>query len=81
MKAIRPEQDVLEICFPRVKGYRIELPEERLTASFNDDSVLQLRPDLLGPFITKNAGIVGEGVEMTLQHLGDMRPSTLVFRL
>jgi type III restriction enzyme len=39
VKAMRPERDALEIRFPRVEGYRVELPEERLTASFNDDSV------------------------------------------
>ena len=40
VKAIRPERDHLEIRFPRVEGYRVELPEERLTAEFNEDSVL-----------------------------------------
>src|SRR5690625_5804012 len=32
VKAIRPERDHLEIRFPRVEGFRVELPEERLTA-------------------------------------------------
>jgi type III restriction enzyme len=32
---------------PRVQGYRVELPEERLTAEFNGDSVLELTPDLI----------------------------------
>ncbi len=30
VKAVRPERDALEIRFPRVDGYRVELPEERL---------------------------------------------------
>jgi len=81
VKAIRPERDPLEIQFPRVEGYRVELPEERLTADFNDDSTLELSPDLVGPSITRNSGIIGEGVDMSLEHLGDMRPSTLVFHL
>ncbi len=81
VKAVRPERDALEITFPRVEGYRVELPEERLTAAFNDDSVLVLSPDLVGPSITRNAGIIGEGVDLGLKHLGDMRPSTLVFYL
>jgi type III restriction enzyme len=37
VKAIRPDRDPLEIRFPRVAGYRVELPEERLTAKFNAD--------------------------------------------
>lgn len=81
VKAVRPERDALEIRFPRVEGYRVELPEERLSAEFNEDSVLELTPDLVGPSITKNAGIIGEAVDLSLEHLGDMRPSTLLFHL
>ncbi len=81
VKAVRPERDTLEIQFPRVEGYRVELPEERLTANFNEDSVLELSPDLVGPSITLNSGIIGQTADMSLQHLGDMRPSTLLFHL
>ncbi|HXG73096.1 MAG TPA: DEAD/DEAH box helicase family protein [Gemmatimonadaceae bacterium] len=81
VKAVRPERDALEIHFPRVEGYRVELPEERLTASFNADSTLELSPDLVGPSITRNSGIIGEGVDLNLQHLGDVRPSTLLFHV
>ncbi|MGQ0522600.1 MAG: BPTD_3080 family restriction endonuclease, partial [Betaproteobacteria bacterium] len=81
VKAVRPDRDALEIRFPRVEGYRVELPGERLSAAFNDDSVLELTPDLVGPSITKNAGIIGESVDLSLEHLGDMRPSTLLFHL
>lgn len=79
--AVRPERDHLEIVFPRVEGYRVELPEERLEASFGPDSVLELTPDLVGPSITKNQGIVGEGVDLTLSHLEQMRSSTILFHL
>ncbi|MHB1621045.1 MAG: BPTD_3080 family restriction endonuclease [Sulfuricella sp.] len=81
VKAMRPERDALEIQFPRVQGYRVELPEERLTAEFNADSVLELTPDLVGPSITQNAGIIGESVDLSLTHLGDMRHSTLLFHI
>jgi type III restriction enzyme len=81
VKAIRPDRDWLEITFPRVQGYRVELPEERLEAEFNDDSVLELTPDLVGPSITKNAGIIGQDVDLSLKHLGDMRHSSLVLHL
>jgi type III restriction enzyme len=81
VKAIRPERDPLEIRFPRVEGYRVELPEERLSAEFNDDSIMVLTPDIVGPSITQNSGIIGESVNMSLEHLGDMRPSTLVFHV
>jgi type III restriction enzyme len=35
----------------------------------------------VGPSITKNAGIIGEGVELSLEHLEDMRRSTLLFHV
>jgi len=81
VKAVRPERDSLEITFPRVAGYRVELPSERLTAEFNTDSVLELTPDLVGPSITRNSGIIGEQVDLSLEHLGDMRRSTLIFHV
>ncbi len=81
VKAVRPDRDALEIQFPRVEGYRVELPEERLTAEFNADSILELTPDLVGPSITRNSGIIGEAVDLSLEHLGDMRHSTLLMHL
>ncbi len=81
VKAIRPDRDELEIRFPRVAGYRVELPEERLTAEFTADSVLELTPNLVGPSITRNAGIIGENIDLSLEHLKDMRRSTLLFHV
>ena len=81
VRAVRPERDALEITFPRVEGYRIELPEERLSAAFSAESVLTLNPELVGPSMTRNAGIIGEGVDLSLTHLGNLRRSTLVFHL
>ena len=81
VKAILPERQALEIRFPRVAGYRVELPEERLTASFNEDSVFELTPAIVGPSITRNSGIIGEAVDLSLEHIRDMRRSTLLFHL
>lgn len=81
VKAVRPDRDELEVRFPRVQGYRVELPEERLEADFNDESHLELTPDLVGPSITRNAGIIGENVDLTLEHLDQVRASTLLFHL
>lgn len=81
VKAMRPERDALEITFPRVQGYRVELPEERLTASFNNDSVLTLTPLLVGPSVTRNEGFIGEGVDLSLGHLEDVRTSSLLMNL
>ncbi|MBD3671998.1 MAG: DEAD/DEAH box helicase family protein [Planctomycetaceae bacterium] len=81
VKAVRPERDHLEIRFPRVEGYRVELPEEKINAEFNDDSTFTLTPDVVGPSITKNAGIIGEDANLSLEHLDEVRRSTLEYHL
>ena len=81
VKAVRPERDHLEIRFPRVEGYRVELPEERLDAEFNEDSVLELTPDLVGATETRNSGIIGEQVDLNLVHTGDVRRSQVLYEL
>ncbi len=81
VRAVRPERDPLEIRFPRVVGYRVELPEERLSAMFNADSVLELTPDLVGATETQNSGIIGERVDLNLVHTGDVRPSQVLYEL
>jgi len=81
VKAVSPERDSCEIRFPRVSGYRVELPEERLQAEFDDNSTLVLTPDLVGPSVTRNEGIIGEGTDLNLQHLDKVRRSTLLFHL
>jgi len=81
VKAVRPDRDHLEIRFPRVMGYRVELPQERLTAQFTSDSMLELTPELVGPSKTQNAGIIGESVNLDLEHLDDLRQSTLLMHL
>ena len=79
--AVRPDRDALEIIFPRVEGYRTELPTQRLEASFGPDHVLELTPDLVGPASTTNQGIIGAPVDLTLAHLETMRPSSIVYNL
>jgi type III restriction enzyme len=79
--AVRPDRDALEITFPRVEGYRVELPEERLTAKFDQNSALELTPDLVGPTDTRVQGIIGEPINLTVEHLDGIRRSTILFRL
>ena len=79
--AVRPERDALAIEFPRVEGYSYELPEERLTASFSEDSSLTLTPEMVGPTRTRNEGIFGEGVDLTPELLSNVRSATLAFHL
>ena len=81
VKAMSPERDHLEIRFPRVSGYRVALPDQIVTAEFTPDSVLTLTTDLVGPSITRNQGIIGEGIDLSLIHTKDYRYSSLVYEL
>ena len=79
--AVRPERDALEIQFPRVDGYRVELPAEKLTARFGPDSVLELTPLLVGPSVTRNEGIIGAGIDLNVKHLAQTRQATILYHL
>jgi type III restriction enzyme len=74
------ERERLSITFPRVTGYRKDLPDERITAVFKDDSRLLLTPELTGPCKTLLEGIVGEEIEIgPEQALREMRRSEISF--
>lgn len=81
VRAVRPERDHLVIRFPRVEGYRVELPRERITATFDETSTLELTPDLVGATETRNSGIIGEPVDLNLAHTRDVRQSQVVYEL
>ena len=75
------ERSALEIVFPRVSGYRRELPSEKLDAVFSDDSRLEITPADIGPTSVVMEGIVGEGVTITPKVLERLRPSEISFSL
>lgn len=77
----QPDRAALEITFPRVQGYRVELPNEQLSAVFTADSMLELTPSDVGPSITENAGIIGESINLSIDNLAGMRRSTLLMHL
>lgn len=69
------------IRFPRVQGYRTELPAERLKATFSDDSTYGLTPEEVGPCVVRLEGVAGEGHDITPENLDDMRPATVAAHL
>ena len=81
VKAVRPDRDALEITFPRVVGYRIELPEEKLQAQFNEESTMELTPDLVGATETQNSGIIGEKADLNLVHTRNVRSAQVEYEL
>ena len=67
-----------EITFPRIDGYRYELPAERLTARFTVDSDMALTTADL-PTKVECDPIVGEGAIHTLDDLKARREQEVVF--
>jgi type III restriction enzyme len=69
-----------EIAFPRVTGYRYDLPSERLTADFTEDSTLVVSPQST-PTRTDTASILGETTQHRMYGLEDKRLQTVAFHL
>ncbi len=74
------ERASLEMRFPRLQGYRYDLPADRLTPKFSEESryVLTTR-DI--PTTTESAPIVGESSLHTLDDLKKRRPQEMEFRV
>ncbi|MDP2167309.1 MAG: DEAD/DEAH box helicase family protein [Thermodesulfovibrionales bacterium] len=75
-----PERIALEINFPRITGYRYELPAETLKATFTDDSKMSLSTQDI-PTKTENAPIIGEKSIHTLDDLKAHREQEVAFLL
>ncbi len=71
----------LAIRFPRLAGYRAELPPDRISASFTQDSTLTLTPEMVGPTNVRLEGLVGEGIDMSPAALDEMAPNTVSMHL
>ncbi|WP_424535519.1 BPTD_3080 family restriction endonuclease [Sphaerisporangium viridialbum] len=69
-----------EITFPRLVGYRIELPDEEMIPSFDADSRLALNTDVI-PTLTEVAGIVGEKRTDLLEKLRAKRRQEVAFEV
>lgn len=74
------EREELEITYPRVRGYKIRPPDGKLTAKFDENSRYTLEPKVTPPE-TENAGIIGEGVMMTLDDMKKHRLNEVVFHV
>jgi len=68
------------ITFPKLAGYRIELPDEPLYAAFTDESRLALTLDDFAT-MTKVSGLTGKEAEHTLEKLHAMREQQVAYRL
>lgn len=79
--AVSPQRDACEIRFPRVEGYRVDLPQEHLDVEFTAESILELTTELTGPTETRTRGIIGKPVDLNLIHTGQIRKKTIAYEL
>ena len=74
------ERANLAITYPRIRGYKVKPPEEKLIANFDENSGLPITPQDAPPS-TQQEGIIGEGAFMTLEQLQKRRMNEVVFYL
>ena len=74
------ERIACEITFPHLTGYRYEIPSQRLSARFTDESRYALSTADI-PTKTENRPIVGEGSIHTLDDLRKRRDAEVTFLL
>ena len=79
VRALEERKD-REITFPRLIGYRYDLPEARLEVKFTAESQITLSAADL-PTKTENAPIIGESVIHNLDELKKRREQEVVFLL
>jgi type III restriction enzyme len=82
MTRVRALEDraALEITYPRVRGYRYEIPGDQLAAAFTDDSRLALSTKDV-PSMVEMLPVIGEGEEHQLDDLRSHREQEVAFRL
>lgn len=75
-----PDRAACEITFPRLVGYRTELPESRLFADFDPDRRLVVSTADF-PTETVVSGVIGDEETLTLDELRSTREQTVAFEL
>ncbi len=76
-----PGRAEAEIAFPRLDGYRTDLPSERLAVDLSRLEPYVLTPDKVGATEVRMAGQIGAYEDLDLAHLDDVRASTVAFEV
>lgn len=74
------ERWAYRITFPKLDGYRVELPDEHLIADFDDDSRLHLDQELVALWV-RNQGVVGTAQEVDLDDIRNARQQRIAFEI
>ncbi len=75
-----PERWDLAIRFPKLDGYRVELPDEALHADFDEHSMLHLDQGSVALWV-ENQGVIGEAAEVDLEDIRNARTQRIAFAI
>lgn len=75
-----PERDQLEIRFPRLDGYRIEMPDEWIFEEFDAAARMHVTRDELAVWV-QNSGYVGATEEVDVEEYRTARPKRVAFEI
>jgi type III restriction enzyme len=75
-----PERWDLAIHFPKLDGYRVELPDETLHADFGEDSRMHLDHATVALWV-KNQGVIGTAAEVDLDDIRSARTQRIAFAI
>lgn len=75
-----PERWDLAIQFPKLDGYRVELPDEKLHADFDEGSQMHLDQATVALWV-QNRGVVGAASEADLDDIRNARPQQVAFAI
>jgi len=79
--AVSPDRDACEITFPRVGGYRVDFPKERIAVDFSAMEPYVLTPEHVGATEVRMSGIIGESHDVTLEYLQQKRISEIGYKI
>jgi type III restriction enzyme len=75
-----PDRWNLAIRFPKLDGYRIELPDEALHADFDDNSMLHLDQASVALWV-ESQGVIGAAAEVDLEDIRNARTQRIAFAI
>lgn len=70
----------LAIRFPKLDGYRIELPDEELVADFNRDSKLHIDHGSVALWV-ETRGVIGKAEEVDLEDIRNARAQRIAYNI
>src|SRR2546430_3934430 len=75
-----PQRWDLSIQFPKLDGYRVELPDETLHADFDENSRMHLDEAIVALWV-QSQGVIGDASYVDLDDIRHARPQRIAFAI